>query len=140
MIRVVKKSDLELIRKIRNKWHHLGLFRQDHNISKKEQLKWYEENKDNPGYIINDRAYGKIYSDNEIAFFGFDEWEVNDLQELINSLNPVLLYGECYQNNQFLTMWLDAGFKVTGHQKNRKYWDGRMWDSLLLTWSRNDIS
>ncbi len=49
-IRQVNKSDLEQLRMIRNKWQNMGLFRQAHNITKKEQLAWYKENKNNPGY------------------------------------------------------------------------------------------
>ena len=133
MLRKVEYSDLEQLRKIRNKWRQLDIFRQNHDILEQEQIDWFEST-DNAGLIINDRAYGKIYSDGEISFYGYDEWLLEDLQELINygkSKSPIL-FGECYQFNPFLYLWLQSGFTVEGVLRNRRYHNGRVWDSLLL--------
>ena len=84
MIREVNEGDLEDMRQARNKWYQLGIFRQSKEITKDEQQFWYKTT-DNPGWIINDRAYGKIYDNGEIAFYGYDVWEVEDLIELIET-------------------------------------------------------
>lgn len=133
MIRPVEAVDLNQLRLIRNKWQKLGLFRQAHDLTMEEQMDWFEDN-DNPGFIINERSYGKVYPDNEIAFYGFDEWVQDDLKEFMEFSGKRLYYGEAYQNNCFLTWWIDAGFKVVGTLKNRKVWEGKMYDSLLLEW------
>lgn len=136
MIRPVEHEDMHMLRQIRNKWQPLGIFRQNYIIKPSEQEKWFDQEK-NPGFIINERAYGKIYKDNEIAFYGFDEWKHEDLLFFMNKMNKEMYYGECYLNNPFLTWWLDAGFKVRGNLKNRKCYNGRMYDSLLLEWHRH---
>ena len=133
MLREVEYSDLDQLRKIRNKWRQLDIFRQNHDILEDEQARWFE-NTDNAGFIINGRAYGKIYNDGEVSFYGFDEWLLEDLEELIDyghSKSPVL-YGECYQFNQFLHLWVEAGFMMRKVIRNRRYYNGRIWDSILL--------
>ena len=59
-----------------------------------------------------------------------------ELAIFMEEMGQDLYYGECYQNNCYLTWWLDAGFEVVGNLKNRKYWEGNMYDSLLLEWHR----
>lgn len=139
-IRKVNKDDLNQLRLIRNKWQGIGIFRQAHLITPDEQLDWYKKNKDNVGYIINGRAYGKIYDDGEVAFYGFDEWIIEDLYEMLKISKSPIFYGECYLLNPFLVpFWLRAGFKVKEGLVNRKCWQGKMWDSLLLEMD-NDFS
>jgi len=133
MIRPVVLEDMGNLRRYRNKWYRLGIFRQDRDITIDEQFKWFK-NEPNLGVIINESAYGKLYESGEISFYGFDEWKIEDLKELMGE--SCYLHGECYLNNPYLTLWLDVGFKVIGHKKNRKYWFPRMWDSLILEYKR----
>ena len=135
MIRGLVFDDLENLRLIRNKWYKLDIFRQSKEISPKEQLEWYQNNI-NAGYIINERAYGKVYATGEISFYGFGEWYATDIKELIDNHTNDYYFGECYQFNPFLTTWLEAGFKVVGYNKCAKFHNGRMWDSLNLRYDR----
>jgi hypothetical protein len=135
MLRPVVFDDLENLRQVRNKWYKLDIFRQSKEITKQEQLDWYKNNQ-NAGHIINERAYGKIYSTGEVSFYGFGDWLPQDLQLLLESTTHNSLHGECYQFNPFLTFWLEAQFKVVGYKKKARYHNGRVWDSLLLRWDR----
>lgn len=139
-VRPVTVDDLEMMRLARNKWQKLGLFRQEHDITQAEQINWFNK-ESNPGFIINNSAYGKVYDDHEISFYGFDNWNLIDLVTFMKYMDKELYYGECYQNNPFLVpLWLKAGFKVQYGMTNRKYWNNRMWDSLMLKWSKDDNS
>jgi hypothetical protein len=135
MLRPVQAKDLETMRLARNKWYKLGIFRQDHAITKDEQKIWWHDRTQEHGYIINERAWGRVLADGEISFYGFDEWHIGDIFELMEKVKNNTFYGECYLNNPYLTIWLIAGYKVIGYKRNRKYWNNRMWDSLLLEWS-----
>jgi len=135
MIKDVTHNDIENMRVCRNKWQRLGIFRQAVDITADQQQEWFDTTL-NKGFIINGRAWGKVYSSGEVSFYGFDTWLVNDIKEIIKNSKQSVLHGECYLNNPFLGLWLDAGFKVVNYKSNRKCYQGRMWDGLELEYQK----
>jgi RimJ/RimL family protein N-acetyltransferase len=64
------------------------------------------------------------------------------LDNAFNRLNLQTVFGECYESNPAATFWAEITEKYNGYRTslpNRKYWDGRYWDSLYFSIDRDNV-
>ena len=62
------------------------------------------------------------------------------LQQAFNTLNLKTVWGECYECNDACNFWLKYIKEWSAYStilKNRKYWNGKFYDSIYFSWDRD---
>lgn len=159
MLRTMNKSDLEWVRKERNRPECRKWFRQDHLITDKEQENWYNST-DMMSYIVEDtdghnigvvslshidktarkcefsimivpEHRGKGYSKRSL-------WEL--LGIAFNDLNMNQVYSDVFDYNPALDTYLNWGFKAYGVLPNWYYKDGKYVNSVVISITKDEYN
>jgi len=155
----VERDSIEKLRSWRNDPSLKRYFREHRDISKEDQLKWYEDkvlnDRSQYNFEIREASNGKLighcglYYINWIsrtAEFGiyigdFDYrnggYGSDSLRTLLrygfNDLNMNKIWGEVYDNNKAIKIYRHIGFKDEGTLRDNYYNEGRYWDSHIIS-------
>ena len=70
---------------------------------------------------------------------GYGKKAVDKLLDLaFNLFNLNIVFGEVYQTTDNLKFWLKCGFKEESTLRDRKYWNGKYYDSTIFSMSKGE--
>jgi len=163
MIRCLSLDDMEPIRRWRNA--SLDTLRTPFPLTREQQEQWYRDeicnrnsrsrfwaiDEDLREHLVGYGGIENIQWENRVGEIsllidpakrghGFGQTAAHEIiREAFDNLNLKTIYGECYFNNPAIEFWRQVYRTYNGNEAtlhNRKYVDGRYFDSMYFTMSR----